>query len=121
MDAAFEDHARIEDRQLQDFSDPGRHDFIQIEWRIFVSPRVVIPVYDHQFRVALSCQKNRPVIAAPWFVGWHSIKRDSFHGQSTQNRPRLCFMRPVGNIDTNLFRFDERFDHRAQRRHHAIE
>src|SRR5262249_33996663 len=44
--AAFENHSRIENRQLQDFSNTRWHNLIEIKWRIFISPGIVIPVHN---------------------------------------------------------------------------
>ncbi len=53
------------------------------------------------------------MVAAPGFVCRDAIKGDSFHRQITQNLTRIGFVRAVTNVDTNLFRTDEGFDHRA--------
>ena len=68
-----------------------------------------------------ACEKNRAVVATPWLVGGDTIKGDPFHGQSAQDRARFCFMRAVANVDADLLGFDQRFDHRTQRRQNAIE
>ena len=60
---------RIKNRHFEDFSEACRHDFIEIKWRIFVSPGIVIPVHHGKSRIAIACEKTRPVVAAPWLVG----------------------------------------------------
>jgi hypothetical protein len=129
----------IKNRHSEDLGDTRWNDFIEIEWRIFVSPRIVIPVNDDEWSrralapdsvprlgdepdpTLIACEKNRSVIATPWFIRWNAMKGDPFHRQPTQNRPRFCFMRAVANIDADLLRFDERLDHCAQCGQNAIE
>ena len=69
----------------------------------------------------IACEKNRSVVTAPRLIRGNAIKDDPFHGQPAQNRLRFCFMRPIANIDADLLRFDQRFDHCAQGRQNAIE
>src|SRR5205807_50435 len=66
--AAFQNHPRIKNRGFQDLGHARRHDFIEIERRIFISPCVVIPIDDREFWIDIARQKNRAVIAAPGLV-----------------------------------------------------
>ena len=61
------------------------------------------------------------MVAAPRFVRRNAMKCDAVHRQSAQHFSHFGFMRAVTNIDANLFRFDKRFDQRAQGRQDAIE
>jgi len=72
-------------------------------------------------RIDITCEKNRPVIAAPRLICRNAIKRDAFHRQFPQNCARLGFVRAIAHIDADLLRFDKRLHHRAQSRQNAIE
>ena len=72
--AALQNHVRIKSRDIEHVCDACRHNFIEIEWRIFVSPCVVIPIDDGKFRFGVARQENRPVIAAPGFVRRNEMK-----------------------------------------------
>src|SRR5205807_2857453 len=75
--AAFQNHLRIKNRDLQDLGHARRNDFIQIERRIFISPRIVIPVNDREFWIDIARQKNRTMIAAPGLIGWDFVIGDA--------------------------------------------
>src|SRR5712691_12697019 len=45
--AAFQNHARIKNRHIENLRHTRRHNFVEIEWRIFVPPGVIIPI-DHR-------------------------------------------------------------------------
>ena len=77
--AAFQDHARIKNRNIEKLRETCRHNFIKIERRILVSPGIVIPVSNCELWLAIAGQKNWPVIAAPRLVCRNEMKRDSFH------------------------------------------
>src|SRR5437763_756366 len=59
--AAFQNHPRIKNRGFQDLGHARRHDFIEIERRIFISPCIVIPIDDREFWIDIARQKNRAV------------------------------------------------------------
>src|SRR5207302_3793346 len=61
-----------------------------------------------------SCQKNRPVIAAPRFVRRDTIKSDSGMIQITQNFHRFGLMRAIAYIDENGFGLEQGLHHRAE-------
>ena len=52
--AAFQNHPRVKNRNIQDFADTGRHNFIEVAGRIFPAPGVVIPIHDGKARLLIS-------------------------------------------------------------------
>ena len=120
--AAFQNHPRIKNRGFQDLGHARRHDFIEIERRIFISPCVVIPIDDREFWIDIARQKSRAVIAAPGLVRRDFVIGDALlMRELIEDRARFSFMRAVANINANGFRVDKGPDHFAQCRQHAIE
>src|ERR1700724_1425276 len=112
----------MESRNFEKLGDAGRHNFVEIKRRIFVSPGVVIPVDDRQLWIDIAGQKNWAVIAAPRLVGRDLIISDAFlMRQRVEYRARFRFVRTVNNVNPDWFRFSQSTDHFEQSRQHAIE
>ncbi len=73
---------RTKDRNIENFRDARWHNFIEIERRILVSPRVVIPIHNRKLwvgrRASEKSGRDRGTMARLWDV----VKRDSFEAQS---------------------------------------
>src|SRR6202040_1920689 len=61
--AAFQNHPRVKNRKSEKFRYARRQSIIKREGRIFVSPRVVIPVDHGEFWIANARGKRRGHIA----------------------------------------------------------
>ncbi len=118
--ATFKNHARVKNRDLENFCDTSWYDLIEIAGRILASPGIVIPIDDGQSRVVFSRHKNWPVIAAPRFVRRDATESDSGMIQITKNRHGFGLMRAIAYIDKNRFGLDERVDYCPKNRQNTI-
>jgi len=89
VDRAASNHARVKHRNIANLRH-GVGRLIESEGRIFISPRVVIPIDNCETRFFFFASRKSVVIAAPRLVARNAMERD----RSIDNPRNTCRARP---------------------------
>src|ERR1700675_3276938 len=99
---------------------PAWNHLVEIEWRVFATPGVVIPIHHGKPRIAIAFDEDWAVVAAPRFVGRNVQILDVPSVNTLQHGSDELLMLKIDHVDSYAFRFTQRIDHLHEDRHYFI-
>ena len=110
----------LENRHAQSLGHGGWNGVVLIERGKFVAPGVEAEIQHGHLRILVANHEDRPVVAAPRFVGRNVEKLDPLGRAFFQETANGFFLLRVFDIDANGLRFRQGLGHRHESRDHAV-
>ena len=110
--SALEDEMlEVEQRQTQGFCNGRRHGVVLVEGREFVAPGVESEIQHGKLRRLVAFHKNRPVVAAPWFIRRNVEILDAVRRTGAEELANGFLLLGAADIDADDLGFRQRLHH----------